>query len=296
MKGISTALASAALLASAMTCLVYAQAPAPAAPPAAGGAAVPGGPGGPAAAGAQGGAGRGAGGAFEQARGGGGRGGARGPAGPPAPVPPEVAIMRPSGAEVIQINEAIARLIDADKSPSKTLLEKYRSLTVVQPPRDNSAIRPTQRAANRHDAFVEIAKKGNIDLLLDGDSITDLWQNGASKEIYDKYFGQYKTANFAISGDTTQGVLWGLQNGEGTGFQPKAIMLMIGTNNSGGNTGPEIAEGVGAIVLTGPGKIWLQSMPLPILAASLSPYLGDQGGKDAIAGGAVGGMLGNILR
>jgi beta-glucosidase len=26
-------------------------------------------------------------------------------------------------------------------------------------------------------------------------------------------------------------------------------MMMIGTNNSGGNTGPEIAEGVGAIVL-----------------------------------------------
>ena len=26
-------------------------------------------------------------------------------------------------------------------------------------------------------------------------------------------------------------------------------MLMIGTNNSGGNTGPEIAEGVGAVVL-----------------------------------------------
>ena len=52
-----------------------------------------------------------------------------------------------------------------------------------------------------------------------------------------------------MAGDTTQGVLWGLRNGEGQGFQPKAIMLMIGTNNSGGNTGPEIAEGVGAVVL-----------------------------------------------
>ena len=58
-----------------------------------------------------------------------------------------------------------------------------------------------------------------------------------------------RTANFAISGDTTQGVLWGLENGEGQGFQPKAIMLMIGTNNTGPNTAPEIAEGVGAVVL-----------------------------------------------
>ncbi len=56
------------------------------------------------------------------------------------------------------------------------------------------------------------------------------------------------------------------------------------------------SDGHWLIVLTGPGKIWLQSMPLPILAASLAPFLGDEGTKDAVAGGAVGGMLGNILR
>jgi beta-glucosidase len=64
----------------------------------------------------------------------------------------------------------------------------------------------------------------------------------------DKYFGKYKTANFGVSGDTTQGVLWGMRNGE-AGFQPKAIMLMIGTNNTGRNTAPEIAEGIGAVVM-----------------------------------------------
>jgi lysophospholipase L1-like esterase len=67
--------------------------------------------------------------------------------------------------------------------------------------------------------------------------------------VFDKYFGSLRTANFAVAGDTTQGVLWGLKNGEGQGYQPKAVMLMIGTNNSGANTGPEIAEGIGAIVL-----------------------------------------------
>jgi lysophospholipase L1-like esterase len=44
-------------------------------------------------------------------------------------------------------------------------------------------------------------------------------------------------------------VLWGLRNGEGQGFQPKAVMVMIGTNNSGAYSAPEIAEGVGAVVL-----------------------------------------------
>jgi lysophospholipase L1-like esterase len=66
--------------------------------------------------------------------------------------------------------------------------------------------------------------------------------------MFEKYFGGMRTANFAVAGDTTQGVLWGLRNGEGQGFQPTAIMVMIGTNN-GGNTGAEIAEGIGAVVL-----------------------------------------------
>jgi lysophospholipase L1-like esterase len=102
----------------------------------------------------------------------------------------------------------------------------------------------------RHLGFVGTASKGNIDLLLDGDSITDWWVQGdANKAMFDKYFGAVKTANFAIAGDTTQGVLWGLKNGEGQGFHPKAVMLMIGTNNAGASSGPEIAEGVGAVVL-----------------------------------------------
>ena len=99
-------------------------------------------------------------------------------------------------------------------------------------------------------------KEGDIDLLLHGDSITDFWVQGdANKAMFNKYFGGIKTANFAIAGDTTQGVLWGLKNGEGQGFQPKAVMLMIGTNNTGGNnnagtaTAAEIAEGIGAVVL-----------------------------------------------
>src|SRR5947199_4496334 len=129
---------------------------------------------------------------------------------------------------------------------------------MLQPPRLNVAATYTQTAQRmgpRHPGFVETAGKGNIDLLLDGDSITDWWVQGdANKAMFDKYFGNIATANFAIAGDTTQGVLWGLKNGEGQGFQPKAIMLMIGTNNTGGTnnagtaTAAEVAEGVGAAV------------------------------------------------
>jgi lysophospholipase L1-like esterase len=173
--------------------------------------------------------------------------------GPSAPVPPEVAIPRPTPAELAQVNDALTGWIASDKSSAKPLLQKFESLLMLQPPRMNVAATYTQtqqRMGPRHLGFVETASKGNIDLLLDGDSITDWWVQGdANKAMFDKYFGNIKTANFAVAGDTTQGVLWGLKNGEGQGFQPKAIMVMIGTNNSGSSTAAEIAEGVGAVVL-----------------------------------------------
>ena len=179
----------------------------------------------------------------------------RGPVviGPPAPVPPQVAMLRPSADELAQMNAAIQKVIDTDTSAARDVLKKYASLMLVQPPRLNTAATYTQttlRMGPRHEGFVATAQAGNIDLLLHGDSITDWWVQGdENKAVFQKYFGDIKTANFAIAGDTTQGVLWGLKNGEGQGFQPKAVMLMIGTNNTGTHTAPEIAEGIGAIVL-----------------------------------------------
>ena len=172
--------------------------------------------------------------------------------GPPAPVPSEVAIPRPTPAELEQVNAALKRFIDSDKSSAQPLLKKFESLMLLQKPRLNVAATFTQtnqRMGPRHEGFVATAKQGNIDLLLHGDSITDWWQLDANRPVFDKYFGNLRTANFAVAGDTTQGVLWGLKNGEGQGFQPKAVMLMIGTNNTGQSTGPEIAEGVGAVVM-----------------------------------------------
>src|SRR5580765_6537597 len=172
--------------------------------------------------------------------------------GPPAPVPPEVAIPRPTQSELEQVNAAIMRFVDADRSAAQPLLKKFESLMLLQPPRLNVAATFTQtnqRMGPRHEGFVATAKQGNIDLLLHGDSITDWWLQEANKPVFDKYFGHLRTADFAIAGDTTQGVLWGLRNGEGQGFLPKAVMLMIGTNNTGTFTAPEIAEGVGAVVL-----------------------------------------------
>jgi beta-glucosidase len=181
----------------------------------------------------------------------GGRGNAT-PAGPPSPVPPEVA--QPTADEVAKINAGLKRLLDSNTGSDSALLKKYADLFSVPTPRTNAAIIPVQTAVRndtRHNGFVETARTGDFDILFAGDSITDLWQERGAQggaEVQQKYFGDLKIANFAVGGDTTQGVLWGLQNGEGQGRKPKAVMLMIGTNNTGPNTGPEIAEGVGAVV------------------------------------------------
>lgn len=192
-----------------------------------------------------------------------GRGGGRGgfgrgqalPPGPPAPVPPEVAIARPTAEELAKMNAALKQFIAT--SPDKELLQKNESLLTVQMPRDNPCIRPTGNPQNgRHVTFMNIATNSDFDILFLGDSITDLINadddgngNPGGKAAFAKNFEGVKIANFGISGDSTQGVLWRLQNGEGKGHKPKAVMLMIGTNNTGGASGAEIAEGIGAIVL-----------------------------------------------
>src|SRR5215831_1144815 len=113
------------------------------------------------------------------------------------------------------------------------------------------ANQPAPRDDNRHKGFLEIAQRGNIDLLFVGDSITDWFSNprgpaqtpAAGLDVWNKYFGEFKPANFGIAGDTTQGVLWRMQNGELEGFKSKLIVLMLGTNNINRNPVDEIVDG-----------------------------------------------------
>ena len=55
-------------------------------------------------------------------------------------------------------------------------------------------------------------------------------------------------------------------------------------------------DGLHLVALTGPGRVWLQSMPVPMLAHALSPYIAGGSAPDAVAGGVAGGIIGNVLR
>lgn len=168
----------------------------------------------------------------------------------PAAVPPAVAIARPSSEEIAQTQAALEKFTIQLDAPTRAILAKYPELLVVRPPRANPLLLPGLANGFRTKHALNVARiaQGPIDVLFMGDSITDWWRT-TGKDVLAKTWGDLNIANFGIAGDTVQGVLYRLRDGEGEGFQPKAIMLMIGTNNAGGASSAEIAEGVGAIVL-----------------------------------------------
>ena len=168
----------------------------------------------------------------------------------PAAVPAAVAIARPSADEVATATTALGAFLAQADPATKTIAAKYPDLIAVRPPRTNPLLVPGLSPGYRQKHANNVARiqQGDIDLLFMGDSITDWWRT-TGKDVFAKHYGSLKTANFGIAGDTVQGVLYRLRDGEGDGYRPKAIMLMIGTNNSGSASSAEIAEGVGAIVL-----------------------------------------------
>jgi len=104
----------------------------------------------------------------------------------------------------------------------------------------NYAVQPVLHPGTekRHESFNVISKQGEAQLVFLGDSITHGWE-GKGKAIWTKDWAPLKAANFGIGGDRTEHVLWRLENGNFDGLKPKAIVLMIGTNNTGHQGRPQ---------------------------------------------------------
>jgi lysophospholipase L1-like esterase len=100
----------------------------------------------------------------------------------------------------------------------------------------------------RHQKINDRAKQGDVDLIFIGDSITQGWEGDAGKDVWQKFYGSRKAMNAGIGGDRTQHVLWRLEHGNIDRIKPKLAVLMIGTNNSGGDSPEDIAAGITAIV------------------------------------------------
>ncbi|MDM4765197.1 GDSL-type esterase/lipase family protein [Pelomonas sp. SE-A7] len=71
------------------------------------------------------------------------------------------------------------------------------------------------------------------ELLMIGDSITQAWDDVGKPVIARTALAQYRPLSLGFGGDKTENVLWRLQHGELKGLDPRVVMLMIGTNNTG---------------------------------------------------------------
>ena len=116
----------------------------------------------------------------------------------------------------------------------------------------HSAVTPVSRTVRwwmpRHELVLERVAKGDVDMIMVGDSITHGWESDG-KSTWNQYYAPRNAVNMGFSGDRTQHVLWRFDNGEIDGINPRLAVLMIGSNNSNGqdNTAEEIADGIKAI-------------------------------------------------
>jgi lysophospholipase L1-like esterase len=126
-------------------------------------------------------------------------------------------------------------------------------------PADRPVARTDQNSQTAHAQLLEKAKKGGIDIYFEGDSITRRWGATDYPDLlanWNRNFFGWNAADFGWGADTTQNILWRLQNGELDGVNPKVIVLLAGTNNVGRGAPPgqedakaaDIARGLQAIL------------------------------------------------
>ncbi len=107
----------------------------------------------------------------------------------------------------------------------------------------------------RHALTSAAVKQQQPDILFIGDSITHFF-GGQQFDSYtlrgsntwDEFYAPRKAGNLGFGWDKTENVLWRLQHGAIDGISPKAVVMMIGTNNTGACSAPDIAQGITAIV------------------------------------------------
>jgi lysophospholipase L1-like esterase len=125
-----------------------------------------------------------------------------------------------------------------------------------QVPADQPAPRTDQNSQIAHAQLLEKARKGGIDIYFEGDSITRRWGATDYPDFlanWNQNFFGWNAANFGWGADTIQNIIWRLSNGELDGVNPKAIVLLAGTNNVGRMPGDDakiadITKGIGAII------------------------------------------------
>lgn len=98
----------------------------------------------------------------------------------------------------------------------------------------------------RHNKILAEAKRGDFDVMLLGDSITQGWE--FNKKIWGAHFPSLKVLNAGIASDRVEHILWRVQHGLLDKARPKTVVLMGGVNNLALSNPDAIADGLRQII------------------------------------------------
>ncbi|MBV8847205.1 MAG: hypothetical protein JO307_30715 [Bryobacterales bacterium] len=119
-------------------------------------------------------------------------------------------------------------------------------------PADQPVARADENSQIAHQQLLAKTTRGRIDIYFEGDSITRRWGATDYPELlanWNRNFFGWNAADFGWGADTTQNILWRLNNGELDGVHPKVIVLLAGTNNIGaGAQAADVTGGIEAIL------------------------------------------------
>jgi len=125
--------------------------------------------------------------------------------------------------------------------------------TVVPVTQDRSW--PSYDWARRHELTSAAVKKAKPQILFIGDSITHFFGGEQfdsyalrGQQTWGEFYAPRNAGNLGFGWDKTENVLWRLQHGAIEDIAPKLVVMMIGTNNTGNCSAPDIAAGIEAIV------------------------------------------------
>jgi len=126
--------------------------------------------------------------------------------------------------------------------------------TVVPVTQDRSW--PQYDWQKRHELTSAAVKLAKPQILFIGDSITHFFGGEQfdsyalrGQQTWGEFYAPRNAGNLGFGWDKTENVLWRLQHGAIDGISPKAVVMMIGTNNTGDCSAADIALGITAIVL-----------------------------------------------
>lgn len=149
---------------------------------------------------------------------------------------------------MIAIAIALSRVAIGDAHANASAGVRCPAFTNALP---QAAQQTDPEAVERFQQIIAQVRSGPHDLLFLGDSLTRKWDEAIWHQAFPG------ALNAGVNGDRTEHLLWRLEHGTLDGQHPRAVVLLIGTNDIGRNRPPAIvAETIREI-------LWLLRSHLP---------------------------------